>query len=277
MGKTNFFSVCREVGPLRAVWRVALRVRYKTTLDYQILKRRRQLSSRIEAMFGATIAYGPFKGLRLPANNWWGVDRAAMYFGLYEQEILASLANLPDTYRTLVDLGAAEGYYGIGAVASRLFDRSYCFEQSVEARGIILESAKLNGVSDRISIHGTADRDFYEIIPAAERSKSVLLVDIEGGEFDLLTEDVFRAFERSIIFIELHDYAFRDGRDRLATLKASAGRFFNITELTTTARDLSKFPELRSFSDTDRWLICSEGRGRLMQWLRLDPKLAFEQ
>jgi hypothetical protein len=154
-----------------------------------------------------------------------------------------------------------------------LFDRAYCLEQSAQARGIIRASAELNGVLERISIHCTAAGDFYKAIPEAERLKSVLLVDIEGGEFDLFTEEVFRAFERSIIFIELHAYAFRDGRERLAALKASAGRFFDITELTMTARDLSKFPELRSFSDTDRWLICSEGRGRLMQWLRLDPKL----
>jgi hypothetical protein len=277
MGRINFLALCREVGPLRAVWRVGLRLRYLTTSDYQIQRRRRQLSSRIEAMFGSTVAYGPFKGLRLPGNNWWGVDRAAMYFGLYEQEILTSLAGIQGSYRTFVDIGAADGYYGVGVVVGGLFDRAYCFEQSAQARGIIRASAELNGVLERISIHGTAARDFYKAIPEAERLKSVLLVDIEGGEFDLFTEEVFRAFERSIIFIELHDYAFRDGRERLAALKASAERFFDITELTMTARDLSKFPELRSFSDTDRWLICSEGRGRLMQWLRLDPKLVVER
>jgi hypothetical protein len=80
MGSINFFALCREVGPLRAVWRAGLRLRYLTTSDYQIQRCRRQLSSRIEAMFGSTVAYGPFKGLRLPGNNWWGIDRAAMYF-----------------------------------------------------------------------------------------------------------------------------------------------------------------------------------------------------
>ena len=41
--------------------------------------------------------------------------------------------------------------------------------------------------------------------------------------------------------------------------------------LTTGARDLSVFPELRRMRDTDRWLIVSEGRGQLMTWLKLGP------
>jgi hypothetical protein len=250
------------------VWRHLL---HWATDEYRIKQYRRKLSSRIAAMCDATILYGPFKGTRLSRGSSWGVDRAAMYFGLYEQEILTSLAGIPSTHRTFVDIGAADGYYSVGAVASGLFDRCYCFEQSATSRNIILENAKLNGVADRISIHGSADRMFYSLIPETERSTAVLLIDIEGGEFDLLDDDTLRTFRQSIIFIELHGYAFVDGRDKVAALKARTARYFAITELTMTARDLSKFPELRSFSDTDRWLICAEGRGHLMQWLRLDP------
>jgi hypothetical protein len=285
MGKIGkLVAVCGEIGPFRTAVFVARRVRddvsryvrghllYWATDEYRIKQYRRRLSSRIEAMCDATILYGPFKGTRLSRGSTWGVDRASMYFGLYEQEILTSLASIPATHRTFVDIGAADGYYSVGAVASGLFDRCYCFEQSAMARNIILENARLNGVADQIIIHGSADQTFHSLIPEAERSGAVLLVDIEGGEFDLLDDEMLRAFRRAIIFIELHGYAFIDGGDRVAALKARAARDFTITELTMTARDLSKFPELRSFSDTDRWLICAEGRGHLMQWLRLDPK-----
>ena len=46
--------------------------------------------------------------------------------------------------------------------------------------------------------------------------------------------------------------------------------FFKISTLTTTARDLSKFPELSNYADSERWLIASEGRSKLMTWLKLD-------
>lgn len=68
--------------------------------------------------------------------------------------------------------------------------------------------------------------------------------------------------------IELHD----DREQILAPLRNKASDFFEILEMTTTARDMSKFPELKKLSDTDRWLLCSEGRPERMTWYRLTPK-----
>jgi hypothetical protein len=266
----NFFEICRSEGWHYATSNAIRRIRYKMTGDYQIEKRLKRLSADIEVMVNSTVAYGPFKGLRFPPGTWWGIDRAGMYFGLYEQEILASLANIPNRYRTFINLGAADGYYGIGVLVNGMFDRSYCFEQSAKARDIIKASAELNGTGN-VFIFGTADRDFYKVIPKADRDTSVLLADIEGGEFELLDEEMLQIFRHSIIFIELHDW-IEDGIRKVARLRAAASEIFDITEITTTARDLSKFPELKNFSDIDRWLICSEGRGAMMTWFRLDPK-----
>ena len=58
----------------------------------------------------------------------------------------------------------------------------------------------------------------------------------------------------------------------MAKLMSDAKPFFKISKLTTTSRDLSKFPELFDLPDSERWLIASEGRSKLMTWLRLDPR-----
>jgi hypothetical protein len=84
--------------------------------------------------------------------------------------------------------------------------------------------------------------------------------------------NLFKALKGSIIFIELHPWMVENGAQKLAKLKSEASIDFNITEITTTSRDMSVFPELRNFNDTDRWLICSESRKQLMTWFRLDPK-----
>ena len=120
----------------------------------------------------------------------------------------------------------------------------------------------------KFHIRGLADRSFYKLIPNDVLAASVILVDIEGAEFSLFDRELFSALRSSIIIIELHD----DSEDKLALLKNSAAEFFNICEMTTTARDMSKFDELRKLSDTDRWLLCSEGRPARMVWFRLDPK-----
>ena len=178
----------------------------------------------------------------------------------------------PQARRTFIDIGAADGYYSVGVLVNGLFDCSYSFERSERAQEVLRHNAERNGVADKVHIHGAAHPEFYKDLPRDILSKSVLLIDIEGAEFDLLTPDIFAAFAGSVIVIELHDYFYPDGQQKLDRLKAHADQHFQITEFTTTSRDLSKFPELRSFNDTDRWLICDEGRGEMMRWLRLDPR-----
>ncbi len=270
---TKFTKLCKQEGIRYASKKAFCFIKSKIGMIDPIYKRRVELSDQIDTLLNSIVAYGPFKGLRLSREKWWGTaERANMLFGLYEQEILNSLTKIPATHRTFVDLGAADGYYGVGVLINNLFDKSYCFEISNAGRNVIRQNAQQNGMLNRISIYGTAEKDFYKYLPAKQLSKSVLLVDIEGGEFDLFDRRLFEIFKDSILILELHDHFFEDGHEKLRRLKRDASEFFEITELTTTSRDLSKFLELKEFNDTDRWLICSEGRRALPHWYRLDPK-----
>lgn len=106
----------------------------------------------------------------------------------------------------------------------------------------------------------------------AERREAVLLVDIEGGEFGLMDAAIFTALRDSAILIELHTGMVAQGEARLAQLLTDAAATHDVRELKTGARDLSGYAELADWTDTDRWLICSEGRPSLMSWLLLSPK-----
>ena len=240
-----------------------------------ITKRKIILSKRLDFIFNSTVHYGSFKGLKLSKNTWWGApDKAAMLLGLYEKEILDSLVQIPKTYNIFIDLGAADGYYGVGVLVAKLFDYSHCFEITESGRRTIKENANNNFVTEKITINGIAESDFYKSIPAEQLAHCVMLVDIEGAEFDIFDDHTFAAFSNSIIIVELHDWQLENGAEKLHKFKELAKQYFAITTLTTTSRDTSSFPELKNFSDDDRWLICSEGRGRQMNWLRLDPKAA---
>jgi hypothetical protein len=244
-------------------------------LDSKIRKRKLRISKEINDLFSGTVAYGPFKGLRLGSDNWWcDIDRAAMLLAIYEKEILDSVHCTPASHKTFINLGAAEGYYAIGAVLNGKFDFCYCYEATQKGRECILSNAVLNNVAEKLKVHGIATNGFYETlrVQGVDLSKSVVLSDIEGYEFEIFDQDAFSAFSGSIILLEMHDLYFDDGAEQLEKLKAAASTYFKITELVTGARDLSIFPELRSLNDNDRWLICSEVRGQLGRWLRLDPK-----
>lgn len=152
-----------------------------------------------------------------------------------------------------------------------MFRTAYCYEANEGSRKLVRKNAGLNAIDDRIHIFGSAAKGFHREIPSVVLASAVLLVDIEGSEFDLLDESAFMAFQNSVIFIELHEWFFEDGSIRLQKLKEDASATHRLSEMTTGARDLSQFPELDRLSDSDRWLVCSEGRPRRMSWLRLDP------
>ena len=217
-------------------------------LSIAINKKRKLLALDINSRFKHTIKYGPFKGMVFSQDHWWGAsDRSAMLLGIYEEEILNSLMSIPSKYNVFVNIGAADGYYSIGSLVSGKYTMSYAFEISAKGRDIISKNAVLNKVAGKLKIFGEATKDFYKEIPK-------------------------KHIKKSIIFIELHDWLFKDGKKKLEILMNEIRPFFKVSTLRTASRDLSRFSELSEYSDSERWLIASEGRPRLMSWLRLDPK-----
>jgi hypothetical protein len=249
--------------------------KFALTPQHYINKRRLAISNQLFQLFEGTVRYGLFKGLKFDKTVRWGsTDRASMLLGLYEKEVLDSLASVPSTHRTFIDLGAADGYYGVGVLVNNLFDYSYCFEVSEDGQKVIAKNANLNGVSHKIQIRGIAEHNFVDFLKAdgVDLSKTVLLCDIEGAEFALFNETIFNAMRGSVLIIEVHDFISPDGPQMVTALKQAANNNFSITELTTTSRNLSILPELNKLHDNDRWLIASEGRRQLPTWLRLDPR-----
>lgn len=252
--RTSFFFIKKYIGYKDAISR---RIDF---LDKKNLK-----------LFDYTVRYGPFLGLKFSKESWWGISTSQL-IGIYEKEVLDSLCELSGKYKNFINIGAADGYYAIGVLKNNLFRKSFCYEISANGRKMIEKNSELNGVSDRISIKAEAELDFYDDFSETDLKDSVLFIDIEGAEFDLLTKDVLSAFKNSVIYIEIHDWFFEDGNQKFNDLQVRCEELFSVTTLTTTSRDVSVFPEFKEYNDNDRWLICSEGRERLMTWYKLEPK-----
>lgn len=239
-----------------------------------LAKYKDHISTRIANHYRNTVAYGPFKGLRFVEESHWSAsDRGGMILGLYEQEILSEFGKIPERYKTFIDLGAADGYYGVGVLVGQLFEKSYCFEITEAGRSVILKNAEQNSVSSRVIIRGEATKDIAAEIPGDEIDSSVLFVDIEGGEFNLFDPKLFHDFRKAVIFIEVHDFFHPDGKEKLQKLISDSASTHYVRQIRMGSRDLSVFPELYAWNDFDRWLLCSEGRAQLMTWLRFDPIL----
>ena len=234
--------------------------------------RRLIIAQRLADELDNEIQHGVFRGMRLSSLRWGGHDKAPMMLGLYEIEVSREIEKAAIHATTFIDIGAADGYFAVGATFSGLYRDSVCFEISSEGRDSIKSNAEINGVANKVSVLAEANEE--NLLKMAERMNTkdlFILCDIEGGEFDLFTPRVLKAFKQSTILIEIHDFSDFD-RERYLSLKMMAESQFNMSELTQESRNPNILTSTRALHDDDKWLMMSEGRPKAMTWLRLSPR-----
>lgn len=246
---------------------------FSENLFHRITAVRRQiLSQRIASSVNNQVQHGRFKHLKLSNLRWGSHDRAAMLLGAYEYEVLVEIEKASINADIFVDIGAADGYFAIGAVFSGLYEKSICFEISSDGRESIAINAQENNVLNKVEINGEATTDsLLEMLIKNDPKRLFLLCDIEGGEFVLFTPEILEALSESTILVEIHDFSdeYRTGFQKM---KEEALQHFQIREVVQESRNpnVSKFAS--SLHDDDKWLLMSEGRPRAMTWLLLSPK-----
>lgn len=231
---------------------------------------RYEVAAFLDAELNATVAHGPFKGLKLSsAKGWNSLDRAGILLGLYECELVELMEEAFSRPRPFVDVGAADGYYAVGALTAGWCTKAVAFEASPERQALIEQTAELNGVADRLTILGEASEDFIERARDAlgSTSDAVWLFDVEGAEFDLLSTRALSKLTNATVFVEVHRWADKNG-ERRAALETRA-EHFSLKSFGTGPRDPGAFEELAHLSDDKRWLVCSERRRLPGLWWRL--------
>jgi hypothetical protein len=233
---------------------------------------RSRLATSLSRDLNHTVISGLFQGLVMQPTTTWGTgDRASHLLGTYEQEVQSIIAVNAGLYDCLIDIGAADGYYAVGCITKDLFLHCHAFESVERSRSNILHLSMLNSVADRITIHGTATQDALLQLPESCAASAFLLVDIEGGEFELISSKLIHHFTSAYFVIELHPTTRPDGEREVSLLRER----FSSTHQTWTvgqgARDPGQFEFLRHLHDNERWLLVSENRGQWMEWLIAKP------
>ena len=228
---------------------------------------RERENKRLKDRLGNEVLYGPLKGFKLQeAAQWGAADHPLKVLGLYEQPVQAILSDLAPLNR-IYCLGAADGFFGVGTVATGLAKRSLNWEMVAESQRIMNEAAEANGVADRIRSFGIAESDFVaQSGEDAPGTDDLVLIDVEGAEYDILSETTLKALSATNVIIELHPFLVSDGEAREQTLLDDAAAVFDVEMIDDAVRDLSGISEMREMSDDARWLACSEARERQMRW-----------
>jgi len=237
-----------------------------------IRDRQERISLEVFDLLGGVVKYGPFKGLKLDKDTWWGkLDLGSQCLGLYEKELLNEIDALSeDKYQTFIDIGAADGYYAVGMLTSKKVKKTICFEQAQKGRDAILSKWGKNGSVGELLIYGEASVSTLSLLKNSEIQNSITLIDIEGGEFDLLNMETLNLLSTSIVYIEIHNW-IDEFLKRYARLLREAAAIFRIEIISPIERNTLGLDELRDFTDDNRLLLVSERRPCRMRFLKLTP------
>ena len=220
---------------------------------------------------GDRVVSGPFRGM-----HWAHPSPMPYVLGTHELELRPWIDRLvamqPDR---IVNVGAADGYFATGLALRVPAARVIAFEMEPGAQERCLAVARANGIEARLTMLGLCTAD--ALASALEGARNpVVVIDIEGGEIEVLDPLAVPALQQATILVETHDL-LRDGC--AATVRQRFSTSHDIESVHSRKRSPADFP--REFLP---WLqrtapdYCGafvwEERGPGQEWLLLTPRAA---
>ena len=236
------------------------------------------LGPKIVEIAGNKVVSGPFKGMKYTGGSVGSVFIPKV-LGTYELELaplIDKLCHIP--FDTIIDIGAAEGYYAVGLCRNIPHANVIAYEVERQGRDLMREMARLNEVEERLTIRGLCEASSLTI-DLAQADKCLVVMDIEGSESVFLDPFIFPRLEQAHILVELHDFVISDLG---AVIAARFSTTHEITEVKAKARTMSNFPLSLSILP---WKLpsayvaklMSEHRPPGMRWLYLEPRIVSSQ
>ena len=215
--------------------------------------RRRCVDQLVRQTYGDVVQSGPFAGMLLPVQG-RGSMKAPKLLGTYEAELHGVFGDL-DRYRSFVDIGCDEGYYAVGVARRAPHIAVFAYDTDRISRERCRTLAEANGVSDRVDIGGTCTP---EMLRAQAGPGTLVLIDIEGAELELIKQAGPEALAGCDLVIETHNHERRSTAEPLCQLLE---RTHEVSVVTQQPRDPRPFPVLLSLGQVDRFLAQWKGRG----------------
>lgn len=231
------------------------------------------LGSIFSGKMGRGVLSGPFAGMKY-VNSSLGGSYYSRLLGTYELELFPLVERISrEPFDTIVNVGAAEGYYAVGLAMRNPSARVYAFEANPDGARLIHQMAKMNGVEDRVCIGGSCDARLLSRALAGGK-RCVVVMDIEGQESAVLDPAAVPGLKGSFMLVELHDYIFPETSALLSRRFAGT---HTITEVWSRPRVYADFPlavPVWLSWVPKKWFtgIMDEWRREKMRWFYLEPK-----
>jgi hypothetical protein len=262
----------------------------------QAIKKKRSLSTQIEGLHGVLsrtaklvfwkmcfpgrislfpagvrIVSGPFQGLRYSVQS-QGSYHSCKILGTYEKELHSIINSIQAAeYDTLIDIGAAEGYYAIGLACTSSIKNVIAFEAEQKGQALMTEIAKKNKLKTPIDVRGRCEMADLQLLLETS-GLTIIICDVEGYEAGLLDPSLVAGLRRVSMLVEIHD-SMRPGTGDL--LKRRFQSTHSVASVCTAPRTWEDFPEKtvlsRSLPRALTVRAMNEGRASQMSWFWMVP------
>jgi SAM-dependent methyltransferase len=212
---------------------------------------------------------GPFKGMSIVRKFSWGDgDTAGKLLGIYENELYPAISHLTKTrdFDLVLNIGCAEGYYGLGL--ARNLPNSLCvlFDISPTAISISRENANINNLNNVQFNTDCSVENIRSYLKTGQRP--FIIMDVEGHERVLLDLETIPELSKSTVIVESHDCNIP------GTTELIVDRFKETHDVYTIPQG-AKNPYidiLFDLCDSDKMLLCCESRPSTMTWIIMVPR-----
>ncbi len=208
---------------------------------------------------------GPFAGMRFVQSAHCGQVLPKLV-GSYEEPLHEWVQDAVERrYRRILNVGCAEGYYAVGLARACPQTEVLAFDIDRRARALCRKLARLNGVTN-VHVHGPCDHQSFEQLAGED---TLVLMDIEGAEKDLVDPARAPSLRQTDLIIELHDMFVPGTREALLSRLRES---HDLDIVRDTEDRVGDYPVLERFPEDVRQLATYERRAPNMEWLRAISK-----
>jgi Methyltransferase domain len=233
------------------------------------IRRKNELMNLIYERTGGKVYRGPFEGMFIVRKFSWGDgDTCGKLLGIYENELYPAIGELTkeNDFDLVLNIGCAEGYYGLGLARMLPNTLSVLFDINTTAIEISRENAYLNKINN---VQFNTDCSVENIRNYLKKYKNpFIIMDIEGHERILLDLELIPELNRSTVIVESHDCNIPGTTDLIVN---RFGETHDVCIISQGAKN-PYVKIIEDLSDWDKMLLCCESRPSTMLWVILVPK-----
>lgn len=198
-----------------------------------------------------------------------------LLMGFYENNVIANTIALSQKYKLkfIVNFGSGDGAHLVSLVKNKIFKNGIGFEKDVTFQKLLNKSLMKNNVSNKVKVFGDIDINLIDK-SYIDLKKTLFLVDVDGYEFSLFSDENISFFKDSCLIIEFHPRA-ESNKILIKKFFKTIKKHFKVHIFKDDHFYNNKIPYSKFFdtlNDDERYIMLSGSRGSLMSWIQLTPK-----